>query len=100
MAPNNHTDHDSAARTAQGVSAMSQPNAWLFQPTRISIYFDLHEYCRFLSRREERELMTLGQIFLLGGQMCPAFRSDYDEVVRAYKAAYARASTYTAAIGL
>lgn len=85
MAPNNHTDHDSAARTTQGVSAMSQPDAWLFQPTRISIFFDLHEYCMFLNRAQELELMSLGFAFLRGAESSPAYRSEYDRVTSAYE---------------
>lgn len=90
MAPNNHTDHDSAARTTQGVSAMSQPNAWLFQPTRTSIFFDLHQHIVFCERQEELALMNIGRAFLAGGQMTSFYSANFDRVHKARRAAYER----------
>lgn len=95
MAPNNHTDHDSAARTTQGVSAMSQPDAWLFQPTRTSIFFDLHQHIVFCERQEEHELMNIGRFFLCGGQMAAFDRADYDRACKARRGAYERFLHFT-----
>ncbi|MDC7712205.1 hypothetical protein [Vogesella indigofera] len=69
---------------------MAQLNAWDYQPTRTSIFFDLHEHSMRMAKYLDYQLQILGQLFVDGSQLTPYLRSTYDQALANEQKAAAR----------
>ncbi len=69
---------------------MAQLNAWDYQPTRTSIFFDLHQHAVLMSECLNSELNSLGRLFVIGSELTPYLRGCYDRAVANEQKAFAR----------
>lgn len=69
---------------------MPQLNAWDYQPTQTSIFFDLHQHAVLMSECLNSELQTLGKLFVDGVELTSYFRNLYDKALANEQKAFSR----------